>query len=1842
MMQDNCQFLADIRKHFWEELGVPDRDDDLMSNLYTRGSERTIYLEKAFILHQMVDIINCLSEHDLNNAKKTFYEYKNVPGVEMAVMADIDGIGKIYLIQGWVIMKDLNMLLSRDMLLMIKDIMFARHFALTAVRLEYPEGYYSLSELYHTIDKVMIKNGVKGYKLVKMLEPMCIDRIIKIGAEKKPLVPQNMEFDNYIKSKLKELYDDFGIESEMVVELLTNIDDPQLVTNLFGVFRHWGHPFIEYEEGLKKMHKNTHEELNVDYNYSEVKADYFIKKVLLSMFEKNKIWYIDKEGYIPDRVKHYINNNLRIPDHIVLTMDGEWIKMKVIPCFEIPATMSHSELYADKSYSIGRRELAEHLIFDNSKPIPSMKVLLRVLKEGAFNLREIVERYSKNGVLEDDLILALTVKEKELNDLGRMFVACGWDLRLYFVISEYLIKKFFVQFFPGMTVNKSYHELLELMRNSTKGQISPNDDILMFLNGMDFEKWNNKQRYENTGPLFRAMDAFLGMPNFIERTHLLIKQCIVYYKCRPDLMTASYEEGLLKITSLNDEYPNMWDGTMIGGVEGQRQTGWGIDSAINIELQTSQRNVQSTYVLQGDNQIIINKYKIHHDGTENDIRKKNQECYNNNRDCLNSVYRGIEMSGLSINKDETTVTCNVSIYGKDIIVHENAMSLSVKRFSSSSGSVNDPLPTLADMISNTNSNCLTAAQGSDCVVNATHMYAYMAPIIGFLVMKHNPTLQNSGFDEFKDKTLEEQKLWWAMLVYCDPSIGGVGGCSLTRFLIRGFPDPVTESLSFAKICLSSKDPLIKRLGTTMFDVQIDYLKDDEKYWKLFESPTCLNLKGGMNIKLQTQDAIRVGITNMDLSETSELIQLAFRNHDEYRHIFLNYALSIKPRYGQLLSRLKEASPIGLIDSITGSFTNSATFKQKFEKDFPAQIATNKWISETQSIRLLFRSCDKYPDHDCATHATVVFRLNSWGPSFVGSTVAFPTCMLGKGIPQDLDCPNCDNSGYVSTLFPGGFKPSYDNKGKYSAYVGSKTRVTDVKMRNWERWTEGSPCTKSVELRELSEYPQFGHFTFTESIKNLIMSLTGQDFSIGSTGFRCTGNPLHRCNSTRQNNGGSASTNLNLLGFPVTTTEPLGRQIERNSYMMHQSTILYAQGIAIAKNLLGGTESDMHFHTECNYCCSSKEELEQIVCTPIPVVEEYQRLGELLGYDSTRDVLRTNTVDLKTLDKKKIKIKDLSYQMGLTHAFTICFSHIDKSCNIGPFIDKDIHDQLIVSNYLEGLKDGIWYSSYYSLLFTRVELRDKEVCKKLALEEVSRLLFSLRTNEDLKTCLLHKRIGEHFQSQMKGPTINLSRGVDNIHSLFTEYVLFTVRKKNFLKIPIIWIFEGYFNINYIVSIAGAIICLRAHLFLYGKQRSTNLLQIRTMKEVVSVHKSQVLHNSDPPLPDLQSWTEVIERMKLVQVNLIQHLDEIKFKKIRKMSKSSNREAAQQLELELQMERHLVIPDYKEIPMKIKELSFAVSTQEYPATKHRNYDPLFQSTVSLGNPSFLAIEAYSLLKNENNVTILGDRNFEVTLPLAISNPLSQYVVVPSAKPVHYDNEGISSKIDRQRLLGLDKLVNITMTNDSYAESNRLTISKTYHKLMSIVRGQYYSIVLLPRIMEEQTDYISILGQLKVFFDKKIYRQLIVRVKLFERDGSLNSIVNLFADFFSTVNISYHDVRISGRDRAWLICSSYRVLDTNKYKLSSVNFSDLSRELYNPDLISCATSIISLRKEKYLTEHILARDSYHLWILVCESYHINGSIMESIAKVFDEDMRKNTNMCEILLLSSIMLSESLLLKE
>ena len=79
-----------------------------------------------------------------------------------------------------------------------------------------------------------------------------------------------------------------------------------------------------------------------------------------------------------------------------------------------------------------------------------------------------------------------------------------------------------------------------------------------------------------------------------------------------------------------------------------------------------------------------------------------------------------------------------------------------------------------------------------------------------ILIEQDPALQDNIKNYFEYPKDNKLKICKMATLYLDPSLGGVCGTSLTRFLIRMFPDPVTESLSFCKIVFHNTND---RLGS---------------------------------------------------------------------------------------------------------------------------------------------------------------------------------------------------------------------------------------------------------------------------------------------------------------------------------------------------------------------------------------------------------------------------------------------------------------------------------------------------------------------------------------------------------------------------------------------------------------------------------------------------------------------------------------------------------------------------------------------------------------------------------------------------------------------------------------------------------------------------------------------------------------------------------------------------------------------------------------------------------------------------------------------------------------------
>lgn len=172
----------------------------------------------------------------------------------------------------------------------------------------------------------------------------------------------------------------------------------------------------------------------------------------------------------------------------------------------------------------------------------------------------------------------------------------------------------------------------------------------------------------------------------------------------------------------------------------------------------------------------------------------------NNKHIMDAIRRGTSKLGLVINEDETMQSCDMMIYGKVMVISGMFRGLHEKRLSRVTGSTNDQFPSLASIMGTVVTNCLTIANYSDSPINAMVQYNWIGNFVLFLLESYNPALRASMYSFIPNQEINPTGFleYRIRALYLDPALGGVYGISLTRFLIRRFPDALTEGLSFWK------------------------------------------------------------------------------------------------------------------------------------------------------------------------------------------------------------------------------------------------------------------------------------------------------------------------------------------------------------------------------------------------------------------------------------------------------------------------------------------------------------------------------------------------------------------------------------------------------------------------------------------------------------------------------------------------------------------------------------------------------------------------------------------------------------------------------------------------------------------------------------------------------------------------------------------------------------------------------------------------------------------------------------------------------------------------------------
>ncbi|QIQ19249.1 polymerase [Leman virus] len=1254
------------------------------------------YGSKFFKLHKMILLMNAQSEEEQIILQSTLN--LTVVDKELRIYKGTsDNIGNYFLTPEFLLLLDQEVIFDRTFILMMKDTLIGRMQTLACFMNREDQKYENdiipkMETLYRLGDRMIESIGDDAYAGIKLLEPMCNLRLAEIARTYRPLVPEFPHFRHHVEASVAEE----SLNNRNLTDFYEFVNAEANVETLlafFGSFRHWGHPYIDYFEGLKKLNKQVTLPKEIDNEYAEALASDLSYMILRKHFNTKRVWAVNKELLNPNHplIDHIKNATWPTPKQID-DFGDKWHQLPLVKIFDIPDLIDPSVIYSDKSHSMGRSEVLEHVEKHPHQPIPTRKVLETLLKKPATNWPEFLSKIETEGLPTDSLVIGLKGKERELKKAGRFFSLMSWELREYFVITEHLIKTHYVPLFKGLTMADDMTEVVKKMLERSQGQGEDDYEHISIANHIDYEKWNNHQRKASNGPVFRVMGQFLGYPSLIEKTHDFFQQSLIYYNGRPDLMEVRGEELQNKTEKLV-----CWDG-QDGGLEGLRQKGWSILNLLVIQRESKIRNTKVQTLAQGDNQVVCTQYRVMPTRATEELVAELEKIKVNNQVIMDAIEVGTNKLGLLINNDETIQSADFLTYGKVPIFRGNIRCLETKRWSRVTCVTNDQLPSLANVMSSVSTNSLTVSHFDVSPVESMRQYLYFGNFARKLVEFHNPAIRGPVKLDMEDG---QKKIYLNAILYLDPSLGGVSGMSLTRFLMRMFPDPVTEGLSFWKIIFdNTSDKSIQKLSLLAGDPELARKRDSID--KLIENPAALNLSKETSalsvIKKEVRSRLYQDCDKFENRLIADAIGIA---RDEENHLE-QFLLSIRPLFPRFLAEFKAATFVGITESLISLFQNSKTirniFKRKYARELELKIVRCEW----NSLLMLKNLGERPPRRDlwkCSASRADELRHESWGTKVIGTTVPHPIEMINCSHTGG-SCKQDEVLDYINVSIVQDLKDCLTSKGKVPAYLGSKTSETTSILQPWEKETKIPVIKRAAKLRSAITWFVDPDSDLSNSILNNIESLTGEDWSGSIQGFKRTGSALHRFTSARVSAGGFSAQSPARLTRMMATTDTF-REIGSDNYdFMFQSLLLYSQMTA-GELYQKQPTTVYHFHMSCSSCLRKIEEPilnSDFEYKPIDrsnILNQWKPTTAGWSQEKVAPLIQEGNWD-------EISHQEQSFQVGKSIGFlfgdlTMIKNNHAQDSSIFPL---SIQHKITPSEFLEGLLDGLIKASALSTIHRR--------------------------------------------------------------------------------------------------------------------------------------------------------------------------------------------------------------------------------------------------------------------------------------------------------------------------------------------------------------------------------------------------------------------------------------------------------------------------------------------------------------------------------------------------------------
>ncbi|UOX72918.1 RNA-dependent RNA polymerase [Wenzhou Rhinolophus pusillus ledantevirus 1] len=1305
--------------------------DDRLNSVIIKDHRCLRWGELFLMMHDLILIMNANSNQEIEELRKILsFSTLKIDGKYIAHKINTH-LGPCYIVGKVLYFEKDKVLIDRLFALMMKDTWIARFNTLIGLYFRTEENYSEddiqyIHEVYMLGDNVLRMSGNEAYDCLKLVEPVCNWKFCEFAKAYRPLIPEFENFKRHVERSI-EIQSQYYYTHRAFCESLMKIPNLRVLTVIYGSFRHWGHPFIRYLDGLKALNAQVNLKKEIDLKYADKLGSDLAYLVLRKKFSEDKKWYVDgKKLALNHPLRRYILENIWPTPKVIEDFGDNWNKLPLMKCFDVPDVIDPSLLYADKSHSRTKSEVLDFIQRKPGEVIPTEKVLNTLLHRPSTNWPVFLKGIDEFGLSEDSLIIGLKGKEREVKIKGRFFSLMSWDLREYFVVTEYLIKEHFVPLFNGLTMADDMTTVISKLMDRTQGQGGSDYNQICIANHIDYEKWNNHQRKEATGPVFKVMGQFLGFPNLIYRTHEFFEQSLIYYNGRPDLMQV--RNGTLEN---NSDKIVCWQG-QLGGLEGLRQKGWTVVGLLMIRREAKIRNTKVKILAQGDNQVICSQYKLKPSMDETELRKNLQDIWYNNNSIMNAIQTGTQKLGLIINEDETMQSADYLNYGKIPVFRGRIINLFTKRLSRIMCVTNDQLLSFGNIMSTVGTNCLTISHFDTSPRDGMFYHNYFGTMTRMMIERHDPVL--GAAIETLVPAIKGNLNYKRRTLYLDPSLGGACGTSLARFLTRAFPDPVSEGLSFWK-CLhkGSGNPELQKFAVDCGYPKVKMASSAKDLSKLLEKPNSLNIPKNMSLTNLLKTEIKRSLLQSVHTIENEVIRDAICYMNDNEDTLMDFLWSIDPLFPKFLSEFRSSTFFGVTDGLVGLFQNSRTIRTSFSRKLYRDINQLTWECEIGTFRSLVDATRNYlPIWDCSAQHADSLRLQSWGRKVIGTTVPHPIEMFGRIDILRGPCTRCTGGipDFITCLAPLGFGKYRDQKGPYVAYLGSRTSESTSILQPWDRECNVSLIKRAVKLRNAIHWFVKRESLLGSSILSVLSGLTGEDWNQANEGFKRTGSALHRFTCSRMSSGGYAACNPAKLSWVIISTDTFEIIESRNYDFMFQPSILYAQ-ISLSERC-GDTLSEItgHLHLSCRSCLREIEEpvLESRIQFTHPNVS---RILSKWKPAHTAWAVEKPTYTLKSIDISKLTPSEISYQAGRIGGFIIGNEILGDQLYLEEtsLFPLSIQGKVLGYEYLFGLLDGLFRSSGINAIHRRNIVHPK-VLKSALMGSVIHCIEGITENKSL--------------------------------------------------------------------------------------------------------------------------------------------------------------------------------------------------------------------------------------------------------------------------------------------------------------------------------------------------------------------------------------------------------------------------------------------------------------------------------------------------------------------------------